>query len=139
MLNRVVGEDRYESLRVERRIMSNKFYYLRQHMLYRIFIESPDVASMIGIYPKTDSSHGYGSNSNFKIYLVSYEMYRDFQENTINSDGSFGMWTVYICVIYVGHTLYSYFIPWYWNKTATVKNGEEERVRMRDALSSSII
>ena len=49
------------------------------------------------------------------------------------------MWTVYVCVIYVGHTMYSYFIPWYWNKTASVKNGEEERVRMRDALSSSII
>ena len=65
MLNRVVGEDRYESLRVERRIFQNKFYYLRQHLLYRIFIESPDVASMIGIYPKTDSSHGYGSNSSF--------------------------------------------------------------------------
>ena len=32
-------------------------------MLYRTFIESPDVASMLGIYPKTDSSHGYGSNS----------------------------------------------------------------------------
>jgi hypothetical protein len=32
-------------------------------MLYRIYIESPDVANMIGIYPKTDSSHGYGNPS----------------------------------------------------------------------------
>ncbi len=66
-------------------------------------------------------------------------MYRDFQENTINSDGSFGMWTVVICAIYLGHTLYSYFIPWYWNKTASVKNGEEQRIRLRDSLSSAII
>ena len=72
MLNRAVGEDRYDSIRVQRRIISNKFYYLRQHLLYRIFIESPDVGCMLGIYPKTDSSHGYGSNSNFKMYLVSY-------------------------------------------------------------------
>jgi hypothetical protein len=93
-------------------------------MLYRLFIESPDVACLLGIYPKTDSSHGYGSNSKNLKNLVSYEMYRDFQENTINSDGSFGMWTVYVCAIYLFHELYSYFIPWYWNKTATVKNGE---------------
>lgn len=66
-------------------------------------------------------------------------MYRDFQENTINSDGSFGMWTVVICGIYLGHSLYSYFIPWYWNKTATCKNGEEQRIRIRDVLSSAIL
>ena len=66
-------------------------------------------------------------------------MYRDFQENTINSDGSFGMWVSLISAIYCLHTVYSYFMPWYWNKTATVKNGEEQRVRMRDALSSMII
>lgn len=85
-------------------------------MLYRIYIESPDVANMIGIYPKTDSSHGYGNP-------ISYEMYRDFQENTINSDGSFGMWVVVICAIYVAHAIYTYFLPWYWNKTASCKNG----------------
>lgn len=61
MLNRLVGENTYDTLRVTRRVFSNKFYYLRQHMLYRCFIESPDVACMLGIYPKTDNSHGYGS------------------------------------------------------------------------------
>ena len=66
-------------------------------------------------------------------------MYRDFQENTINSDGSFGMWVVVISAIYCIHFLYSYFIPFYWNKSATVKNGEEQRMRMKDALSSMII
>ena len=66
-------------------------------------------------------------------------MYRDFQENTINSDGSFGMWVSLISALYCLHTLYSYFIPFYWNKTATCKNGEEQRVRMRDALSSTFI
>jgi hypothetical protein len=64
-------------------------------------------------------------------------MYRDFQENTINSDGSFGMWVVYVAALYTFHAIYSYFLPWYWNKTATCKNGEEERVRMRDALNSA--
>ena len=63
MLNRVVGEERYDAIRVTRRVFSNKFYYLRQHLLYRMFVESPDVACMMGVYPKTDSSHGYGSQS----------------------------------------------------------------------------
>ncbi len=63
MLNRVVGEERYDGLRVSRRILQNKIYYLRQHQLYRTFIESPDLACLLGIYPKTDNSHGYGSNS----------------------------------------------------------------------------
>lgn len=53
----------------------------------------------------------------------SYEMYRDFQENTINSDGSFGMWIVYIAAVYLIHEMYNYFLPWYWNKTAYCKNG----------------
>jgi len=64
-------------------------------------------------------------------------MYRDFQENTISSDGSFGMWVALISAIYLFHVIYSYFIPWYWNKTASCKNGEEERIRMRDALAST--
>jgi hypothetical protein len=66
-------------------------------------------------------------------------MYRDFQENTINSDGSFGMWVAYISFFYCMHAVYTYFMPWYWNKTASCKNGEEERTRMRDALNSCIV
>jgi hypothetical protein len=64
-------------------------------------------------------------------------MYRDFQENSINSDGSFGMWVAYVSALYVAHTIYGYFIPWYWNKNASCKNGDAQRARMRDALSST--
>ncbi len=35
-------------------------YYLRQQILYRWFVEHPDLANMLGIYPKVDSSHGFG-------------------------------------------------------------------------------
>ncbi len=35
--------------------------------------------------------------------------------------------------------MYNYFLPWYWNKTATCLNGEEERIRMRDALASTVM
>jgi hypothetical protein len=50
-----------------------------------------------------DSSHGFGFYSNLFFYLDTYEMYRDFQENTINSDGAFGMWIAYISAIYLIH------------------------------------
>ena len=66
-------------------------------------------------------------------------MYRDFQENTINSDGAFGMWIAYLAALYVIHEMYNYVIPWYWHKNAHVKNSEETRVRMRDALATSIM
>ena len=65
MVNRLVGGENYDSFRVYRRIMSSKFYYSRQYMLYKVFAESPDVACMLGIYPKVDSSHGFGHWSKF--------------------------------------------------------------------------
>jgi hypothetical protein len=49
------------------------------------------------------------------------------------------MWFTYILAIYIGHEMYNYILPWYWNRTATCKNGEEERVRMRDALASTVV
>jgi hypothetical protein len=49
-------------------------------MLYRCFIETPDLANLLGIYPKCDTSHGFGFYSIFIFYpLDTYEMYRDFQ------------------------------------------------------------
>jgi len=30
-------------------------------------------------------------------------MYRDFQENTLNSDGSFSMWTTLFAAVYLIH------------------------------------
>ena len=58
---------------------------------------------MLGIYPKVDSSHGFGFYSKIVLTLDAYEMYRDFQENSINSDGAFGMWFVVIAIIYLSH------------------------------------
>lgn len=66
-------------------------------------------------------------------------MYRDFQENTINSDGSFGMWIAYLAAIYCFLVIYNYMLPWYWNKTAICKNGDEARNRMRDAIASTLL
>lgn len=65
MFNRAVGEQRYDAWRVERRVISNKFYYMRQQMLYQLFVECPDISCMLGVYPKVDNSHGFGYHSTF--------------------------------------------------------------------------
>lgn len=49
------------------------------------------------------------------------------------------MWILYLAIVYLIHEMYNYFLPWYWNKTASVKNGEEQRIRMRDALASTLL
>ena len=71
--------------------------------------------------------------------LDTYEMYRDFQENTINSDGSFGMWIAYLAAAYLIHEMYTYILPWYWNKNTTMRNSDEARHRMRDALATTLL
>ena len=79
MINGVVGEQRYNALRLYKRTNSARFYWTRQELLYECFLNYPEVANTIGIYPKTDQSHGFPHYS-------PYEMFRDWQENTINSD-----------------------------------------------------
>ena len=63
MLNRAVGENRYDAFRVYRRVLTNKFYFARQEWLYKMFVETPDIACMLGVYPKVDCSHGFGYHS----------------------------------------------------------------------------
>jgi len=65
------------------------------------------VANTIGIYPKFDNSHGF-------TYTRPYEMYRDWQENTINSDGWFAMLVYFVCFLYTLHATYTYVYPYYW-------------------------
>jgi len=131
ILNRVVGEERYDYLRVQRRISSNKFYYYRQQILYEMYVDYPEYAALCGIYPKTDQSHGFPTP-------WAYEIYRDFQENSVNSDGWFGMWILWVAVVYGIHFFYNYMIPYYWIWTS-VKNGEQVRLRMRDCIATTVL
>eukprot|EP01016_Furgasonia_blochmanni_P024748 TRINITY_DN2670_c0_g2_i10.p1 TRINITY_DN2670_c0_g2~~TRINITY_DN2670_c0_g2_i10.p1 ORF type:complete len:282 (-),score=78.65 TRINITY_DN2670_c0_g2_i10:1351-2103(-) len=130
MINRVIGERNYDYLRVQRRIAAARIYYARQQLLYEWFIDYPEIANVTGTYPKADSSHGFAHYS-------PYEPFRDFQENTINSDGWFGMWIVVWCAVYVVHLWYSYMLPYYWMRSP-MKNGEMVRLRMRDCVGSTV-
>lgn len=64
-------------------------------------------------------------------------MFRDFQENTINSDGWFAWFVLAFCMGFVVHEFYTYMIPYYWIRTS-VKNGEFELMRMKDTLSTAV-
>lgn len=77
-----------------------------------------------------DSSHGFPQHQ-------IYEMFRDFQENSINSDGWFAWFVLLFCGGFVVHEFYSYIIPWYWIKSKT-KNGEFELMRMKDTLATAV-
>mmetsp|Transcript_33310 Transcript_33310/g.30257 ORF Transcript_33310/g.30257 Transcript_33310/m.30257 type:complete len:94 (+) Transcript_33310:25-306(+) len=70
-VNRVIGEDRYEWIRIQRRILGMRIYYTRQEFLYQMYIDYNEYAALFGCYPKVDSSHGFPSPLN-------YEGYRDF-------------------------------------------------------------
>lgn len=92
-------------------------------------MDAPEIANTIGIYPKVDSSHGFPQHQ-------IYEMFRDFQENTINSDGWFAWFVLIFCMAYVVHEFYSYMLPFYWIRQSQ-KNGEFEMLRMKDAMSTT--
>ena len=49
------------------------------------------------------------------------------------------MWSTYIFIAYLMHEMYNYIFPWYWGRTATLRNGEEERIRMKDAIASTVM
>ena len=72
LFNKAIGEKNFDKMRMKRRILSNLFYYKRQQFLHNVFVETPDTACLWGVYPKIDTSHGFG-------YPQTYEMYRDFQ------------------------------------------------------------
>lgn len=96
-----------------------------------MFVSYPEYAALFGVVPKTDQSHGFGNP-------LTYEMYRDLQENSINQDGWFGMWIFYIAIIYSTHLFYNYMIPYYW-VTQNPKNGATVRLRMRDCIGSTVM
>jgi hypothetical protein len=83
------------------------------------------------------------------MHHQTYEMYRDWQENTLNSDGSFSLWIYAFGAAYLVHLFYCYMIPYYWmyyfiltitqlSGNTPVKNEEFVQLRMKDAIGREI-
>ena len=99
-------------------------------MLYLIYKEAPDMANTLGLYPKADTSHGFPMPR-------AYEMYRDWQENSINSDGWFAMLVYFVCFVYSVHVIFTYIIPHTWIRFDT-RNEVFLRFRMKGMLKISL-
>ena len=131
LINKAIGEERYDYLRIERRIMQNRIWYTRQAFLFKCWTDYPEISYLLGSYPKGDASHGFPHQN-------PYEVFRDFTENTSNSEGWFAMVVVIVCAAFGIWTIYCYFLPWYWVNARPVRNGEEEMLRMIDSMSSAV-
>ena len=131
IFNKIIGEKSHNYLRLERRIWQNRIWYTRQTFLFKCWSDYPEIAYLLGAYPKGDASHGFPHRN-------PYEVFRDFQENTPNSEGWFAMFIVIVGVLYVAWTFYCYYLPWIWVGAKPVRNGEEHLLRMVDYLSSAV-
>ena len=89
----------------------------------------PEVANALGLYSKIDVSHGFPQ-------FTPFETFRDFQDDSINSEGYFAWFVVYVCLLASIYTFYCYMLPFYWIRKP-LRRQEELRLRMRDYLSST--
>ena len=129
LLSRVVGERYYELFRIERRIFAAKIWYRRQEFLYHLNIHYPDIAYFLGTFPKIDSSHGIPNHQ-------PWETFRDWQENTPNSDGWYAWVIALFCLWFSLYTAYVYLIPHYW-ADRDFKYEPDLRYRIRDYYCTS--
>ena len=75
----VMGENRYEMYRLEKRILFARWWYMKQGLFTRWSKEIPDVVNAFGMLAKEDTSHGFPvarpmeRQSDFAIYNMNSE------------------------------------------------------------------
>ena len=79
---RLIGENRYELARLEKRVFYGRFYYFKQAILNQMSLETPDVVNAFSVLAKEDTSHG------FPVWRP-LERSSDFALYNINSEGWF--------------------------------------------------
>ena len=90
----------------------------------------PDIACALGTFSKFDASSGFPNP-------VPYETFRDFQENTPNSEGWFAMMVTIVCGAFTLYTIYCYLFP-YYTASNYYNNGLEKRHRIKDYYVTSV-
>lgn len=75
----IIGEKRYDVLRLERRVIYAHFWYTKQTILYRFQQQYPAIATWFSLLNKKDTSHGVPANRQ-------YERYQDFAVYNINHE-----------------------------------------------------
>ena len=124
----VIGESRYESIRIMNRINYAKFWYYKQQWLMTLSLETPDVVNSFSVLAKEDTSHG------FPVWRP-LERNSDVALYSINSEGWFQIYSVMsgalmVCFwIYVANTYFAVC-------QQTVE--DEDNQRIKDGKASMI-
>jgi hypothetical protein len=79
LFSALIGEKRYDVLRLERRITYAHFWYTKQTILFRFQQQYPQIAQWFSLLNKKDTSAGIPANRQ-------YERYQDFAVYNINHE-----------------------------------------------------
>ena len=100
----MIGEERYDNIRVYKRTMYAEWWYMKQTFLHWMYVNKSDWANFFALLPKPDSSHGFP-------WKQSPSRYGQFADDTPNSDG-FANWYTYFGVAFAAiWEFYQYFWP----------------------------
>uniref|UniRef100_A0A7S3JM53 Uncharacterized protein n=1 Tax=Euplotes harpa TaxID=151035 RepID=A0A7S3JM53_9SPIT len=125
---RVIGENNYEFVRLEKRIFYANYYYTKQLILNKMAHHTPDIVNAFGVLQKEDTSHGF---PNWRPH----ERNSDWALYNINSEGWFQVWSTIMAIIVV--------LNWFWiadqhYSVSTTSIDDEDLLRLKDAKATMI-
>ena len=125
---RVVGENRYEAYRMEKRIFYAKFWYAKQAVLTKMSHDVPDVVNAFGVLAKEDTSHGFPVPRPM-------ERQTDWALYNVNSEGWFQCWSL------IGGALMAsfwFYIADFYFSVSSQGPDDEDNLRLKDAKAGTI-
>jgi hypothetical protein len=100
IFNRIIGENRYERIRMEKRIFYTKFWYRKQLILLRFQSQLPYVAMWFSLLNKQDTSAGlpkgrqYERHQDYAVYNMNHEGW--YQAYFFAAAALLGLWNWYV-------------------------------------------
>jgi hypothetical protein len=125
---RLIGENHYEMVRIEKRVFYARFYYFKQAILNQMSLEQPDVVNAFSVLAKEDTSHG------FPVWRP-LERNSDFALYNVNSEGWFQMWSV---IAALGVVSFWFYISDFYFCVSSTNVDEEDNLRLKDAKAGMI-
>jgi hypothetical protein len=94
LINRLIGENRYDRIRFEKRLFYAKFWYRKQTILLRFQSQLPYVAMWFSLLNKRDTSAGLPVGRQM-------ERYQDFAVYNMNHEGWYQVYFAFAAFIVV--------------------------------------
>lgn len=106
IVNRLIGEHRYEFFRLEKRILYSKYWYFKQTVLFRFQTQFPNIAQVFSLLNKQDTSAGFPAKRQ-------YERMQEFAVFNINHEGWFQLYffVASILVIAWNWWIWAFYYP----------------------------